>query len=138
MNLQTLLRFSADYMGPGAALTSVVRQKKLEADASPSDLASHHLYEEPSSTDDTIRRWRSKRVQEKALRRNKDPFELGAQSRPVTGPCGCTLQLGDQVVVEGVGRGEILKRRGRMLAVRLRNGNMRHVDQKFVHQLKSV
>lgn len=165
MNIRDLLKFSADGFGPGAALTSVTRHhavvtrpmhkmkgrtrvgfkhrtfrpEHLHADASPSDLASHHLFEEPSSTDVTIRNWRSKRVLESGMRRNMDPFEIGAAtSRPVTGPCGCTLQLGDSVVVEGVGRGRIVQRRDRMLTVHMNNGKTKHIDQKFVHALKSA
>jgi len=161
MNLESLLKFSADLMGPGAAHVATPRHngvvtshmKKLKgrtrpvfrssehirADASPSDLASHHLYEEPSSTDVTIQQWRNKRVLEKARRRNMDPFEIGAQQeRKVTGPCGCTLQLGDPVVVEGVGRGKIMERRDRMLTIGFDRGGKRRVDQKFVHLLKSA
>lgn len=112
----------------------------IAADASPSDLASHHLWQEPSSTDADILNWRAKRLREKMLRRNMDPFEIGASvtSRPVTGPCGCTLQLGDAVVVEGVGRGRVTHRRERMLRVEMDRGGVRVVDQKFVHLLKSA
>ena len=112
----------------------------IAADASPSDLASHHVWQEPSASDTIILSWRNKRMREKMLRRNMDPFEIGASvtSRPVTGPCGCTLALGDMVVVEGVGRGRITHRRERMLRVELDRGGVRVVDQKFVHQLKSA
>ena len=161
MNLINLLN-SADMLGPGAAHVSSPRHagvithhmrkmggktrpsfkrmpEHIRADASPSDLASHHSYEEPSATDVTIQRWWLKRAQEKVKGRNMEPFEIGAQKeRSVTGPCGCTLQLGDSVVVENVGRGTILNRRDRMLTVGFDRGGKRRVDQKFVHLLQSA
>jgi len=94
MNLIDLLN-SADFLAPGAALAPVARnnavdtKKKLEADASPSDLASHHLWSEPSSTDVTIRRWGQKRKLEKQLHRNMDPFEADAERSIRAGRCRC-------------------------------------------------
>jgi len=75
-------------------------------------------------------------VIERTRRRNLDPFEEGARleaAREVTGPCGCTLALGDRVTVDEVGRGKILRRKERMLTVALDNGKHRTIDQKFVH-----
>jgi hypothetical protein len=111
--------------------------KKLAvtADASASDLASHHTWQEPSASDVTIRRWQGKRMLEKAKRRNLELYEPGALHAEATGPCGCTLKLKERVVVEGVGRGKIQSRDGRMLTVAMDNGRNRTVDQKFVHRM---
>lgn len=161
MKIRDLIKFAADFMSPGAAHTpkarhhAVVspgarRMKKLKqrrslalspgltADASASDLANNHTWSEQSTSDLTIRNWRSKRVIERTKRRNLDPFEEGARleaSKEVTGPCGCTLALGDRVTVDEVGRGKILSRKDRMLTVSLDNGKNRTIDQKFVHLL---
>lgn len=113
MNLLELIQFSADFMSPGAAQAPSFRHhgvisrhmKKLKgltrhtighhtsehikADASPSDMASHHLWQEPSSTDVTINQWRSKRVLEKQMRRNMDPFEADAERVIRAGRCRC-------------------------------------------------
>jgi hypothetical protein len=161
MKIRDLIKFSADFLSPGAAHAPSVRHhgvvsrhmKKMKlrtrpsisdhikADASPSDLASHHTWQEPSASDLTIKNWRNKRRIEKTIRRNLDPFAEGARieaSKPVTGPCGCTLALGDRVIVEGIGKGKIKSRNERMLTVALDNGNSRTIDQKFVHQLQSA
>jgi hypothetical protein len=112
----------------------------IKADASASDLASHHTWQEPSASDVTIRNWRNKRQIEKGKHRNLEAFEEGAMaaSREVTGPCGCTLQLGERVKVEGIGKGRILSRQDRMLTVQLDNGRHRAFDQKFVHRQASA
>lgn len=87
MKLLDLIKFSADFMSPGAALAPTARnnavetKKKLEADASPSDLASHHTWQEPSASDVTIKNWQRKRVVERIKGRNLDPFEMMA-ARP--------------------------------------------------------
>src|SRR5258706_7223042 len=159
MKLRELIKFASDFMSPGAAhapsarhravgspgarrmkklkqRTSLALSPRLTADASSSDLASHHIWQEPSASELTIRNWRSKRIIERTKRRNLDPFEEGARleaAREVTGPCGCTLALGDRVTVDEIGRGKILKRKDRMLTVALDNGNRRTIDQKFVH-----
>lgn len=99
MNLLNAMRLhlSSDGMGPGAVGVSVPNggvispsMKKMggltqvAADASPSDLASHHLWREPSSTDTTIRNWRAQRVMEKRLGRGMDPFETQANFMMLT------------------------------------------------------
>lgn len=86
MNLLSWLRLSADNMAPGAVESYGVRMMRklrkrrtpIAADASPSDLASHHTWQEPSASDVTIRKWQRKRQLEKAKGRNLDPFEEGA------------------------------------------------------------
>lgn len=155
MNLEATLKLltSADGLGPGAVGVSTPAQggvspsmkkrrglSQVAADASPSDLASHHTWVEPSSTDTTILNWREKRQLERRKGRNMDPFEADAElimeaGRRVTGPCGCTLQIGESVVVEGWGSGKILSRSNRILTVG-RNGVEKQVDQKLVHRLK--
>jgi hypothetical protein len=128
-------------LGPKRAVKHSFRHGKIHfenvaADASPSDLASHHTWQDPSASDVTIRNWRNKRQTEKTIRRNMDPFDPRARldaARTVTGPCGCTIALGDRVSVEGIGKGKILSRKDRMLTVALDNGKNRTVDQKFVH-----
>lgn len=117
----------------------------VEADASPSDLASHHLWEEPSATDTTAREWLDKRVMEKQRGRNMDPFEYQAEkemmfaAEEVTGPCGCTLKIGERVLCEGGrGQGVILGRSNRVLKVALDDGTVRSMDQKFLHRVKDV
>lgn len=76
MNLNTALELQASAMGmgPGAIGTSAP-VRHVEADASPSDLASHHTWQEPSSTDVTIKNWRAKRQIEKQMGRNLELFE---------------------------------------------------------------
>lgn len=161
MKLRDLIKLSADFMSPGATHAPTVRPRGvtkltsrttktrralslspgLSADSSSSDLASHHTWKEPSASDLTIRNWRNKRILERKARRNLDPFEEGARlaaSREVTGPCGCTLALGDKVTVDGVGRGKLISRKERMLTVKLANGKKRVVDQKFVHLMASA
>lgn len=153
MRLRDLIKFSADYLSPGAAHAPVVRHQAvsthlkkvkvktrpalalapgLRADASPSDMASHKTWQEPSTSDVTIKNWRAKRLVEKIKRRNLDPFE---EVLAATGPCGCTLKLGERVTVDEVGRGKIKSRKDRMLTVALDNGKSRTIDQKFVHRL---
>lgn len=110
----------------------------LSADASPSDLASHHLWQEPSSTDVTIQNWRAKRQLEKKMGRNLDPFEADYERQmfgaaEVTGPCGCTLKLGETVNVEFRGLGVIKSRSNRVLTVDV-GGRQIQVDQRFVHR----
>lgn len=144
MRIRDLIKFSADFISPGAAHAPIVRHQAvkkrhslalapgLRADASPSDLASHYTWQEPSASDAAIRNWRTKRAVEK-VRRNLDPFEeVWAEA---TGPCGCTLKLGERVTVDEVGRGKILSRKDRMLTVALDNGKNRTIDQKFVHHM---
>lgn len=80
MRLGDWMRFSADFMGPGAIApvtrnNAVSTKKRLEADASPSDLALHHSWQEPSSTDQTQIEWRDQRQVERYLGRSMDPFE---------------------------------------------------------------
>jgi len=80
MRLGDWIKFSADFMGPGAISSSprnnaVDTKSKIQADASPSDLAYHHLWKEPSSTDQTQIDWNDKRQVEGYLARNMDPFE---------------------------------------------------------------
>jgi hypothetical protein len=158
VKIRELIKFAADFLSPGAAHAPTARHhgvvsknmKKmkgktrqslalspgLRADASPSDLASHHTWQEPSASDSTIKNWRAKRVLEKTLGRNLDPFAEGARMEAsADGPCGCTLKLGDKVTVEGVGRGRVRERNDRMLRVKLESGKYRTVDQKFVHRL---
>src|SRR6266403_1814748 len=105
-------------VSPGARRMKKLRQRTslalspgLTADASSSDLASHHTWREPSASDLTIKNWRSKRVIERTRRRNLDPFEEGARleaAREVTGPCGCTLAFGDRSVANRSGDTEVL------------------------------
>lgn len=181
MRIRDWLRFSADFMSPGAAHAPTarhhavmsphmkktgghtrpsvgkehvghspkttmsirhphgghVRYPTFKADASASDLASHHTWQEPSASDLTIRNWRAKRLIERTKRRNLEPFEEGARMLAAgeTGPCGCTLKLGDRVTVDDVGRGHIKERDERMLRVKLDSGKYRTVDQKFVHKM---
>lgn len=111
---------------------------EVDADASPSDLASHHLWQEPSSTDVTAQQWEAKRQMEKRMGRNMDPFESQAEMKmygaaEVTGPCGCTLKIGEKVLVERWGAGEIKGRSNRILTIAIAGGNIQ-VDQKFVHR----
>jgi hypothetical protein len=156
MNLAATLKLltSADSLGPGAVGVSTPAQgvvspsmrkrrglTQVAADASPSDLASHHTWLEPSSTDTTILHWRAKRELEKRKGRNLDPFEADAElemeaQRGVTGPCGCTLQVGERVLAEGYGRGTILSRSNRLLMIGRADGTQRQVDQRLVHRLK--
>jgi hypothetical protein len=79
--------------------------------------------------------WKTKRVLERIRKRNRDPYEALKAEREVTGPCGCTLRLGERVTVDDVGRGLLLSRKERMLTVALDNGNKRTIDQKFVHRM---
>jgi hypothetical protein len=94
MNLSNTLKLynSADGLGPGAIGVSTpnggvispdMKKRKgltqIASDASPSDLSSQHLWEEPSATDVTIRKWRDKRRLEKVKGRNVDPFEGDAE-----------------------------------------------------------
>ena len=149
MNLQEILN-SADYMGPGVALApnprnkAITMKKSVDADSSSSDLASHHTWTEPSATDTRIRNWRAKRVVERANKRNLDPFEwearkeLHAQKEEVTGPCGCTLKIGEKVFVDGGLRGTILSRQKRVLTVALKDGRHYQFDQRLVHRPRSA
>ena len=117
--------------GPNQALSL---SPGLIADASASDLANHHSMDEPSASDVQMLHWRTKRVFERIRKRNMDPYEM-LRAEKETGPCGCTLQLGDRVTVDGVGRGKIKSRNERMLTVALDNGTSRTIDQKFVHRM---
>ena len=82
MTLLELLKFSADSMSPGAIAPAVRNRavrpgdRGMEADTSASDLASHHTWEEPSASDDTIKRWLEQRIIERRLGRSLDPFEM--------------------------------------------------------------
>lgn len=92
MNLKTTLKIygssgpGGDAVGvktPGTGVVSPsMRQYKgltqVEADASPSDLATHHSYQEPSASDITIKNWHMQIVIEKSLGRSMDPFETQA------------------------------------------------------------
>jgi len=102
MNMVEILRLAADGLGPGAigvstpgsGVTSPSMRRtrgrtQVEADASPSDLASHHLYRDPSATDTTILDWRAKRQMEKQLHRNMDPFEWDAEKVIRASKCRC-------------------------------------------------
>jgi hypothetical protein len=54
------------------------------------------------------------------------------------GPCGCTLTVGDQVTVNGLpGRGIVVARKGRRLAVRFRDGMYVSRDQRDVNKIRS-
>jgi hypothetical protein len=77
---------------------------------------------------------RTKKVLDRIRKRNQDPYQALKASQ-VTGPCGCTLQIGERVTVDGVGRGKILSRNERMLKVGLDSGVSRTIDQKFVHRM---
>lgn len=94
MNLNTavLLYNASQGVGSGAigvstpaegVISPSMKQRKgmtqVAADASPSDLASHHLWQEPSSTDVTMKAWDAKRALEKQKGRNVDPFEGDAE-----------------------------------------------------------
>ena len=149
MNILQILN-SADMLGPGAALApnprnnAITMKKSVAADSSSSDLASHHLWTEPSATDVRTRDWRAKRELEKKAGRNIDPYEwqaqqeLHAEKEEVTGPCGCTLKIGEKVYVEGGLRGTILKRDNRVLTVNLRDGRTMQFDQRQVFRPKLV
>jgi hypothetical protein len=161
MNLQDWLRSAADFMGPGAVHAPIVRHnainmpkgrtvpkkkfslhkvpqgvghENIRADASSSDFNNTHLWEEPSATDTTALAWRGKREIEKAKRRNIEAFEMYGAGE-VTGPCGCTLKVGEKVIVEGVGRAKILARNHRILTIMSAGGQKGQFDQKFVHHL---
>lgn len=149
MNLLSVLN-SADMLGPGVALApnprnkAITIKKSVAADSSSSDLASHHTWTEPSATDVTIRNWRNKRALEKRARRNIDPYEwqakteLHAAKEEVTGPCGCTLKIGEKVFVEGGLQGTILKRSNRVLTVNLKDGRNLQFDQRKLFRPKLV
>ncbi len=94
MNLAAALKLynSSGGMGPGSIAVPVyqggvispdMRRRKgmtqIASDASPSDLAQHHTWQEPSSTDVTVRQWERKRALEKQMGRNLDPFESDAE-----------------------------------------------------------
>ena len=94
MNLNAALKLynASDGLGPGAigvstpgtgVISPSMKKRKgmtqVAADASPSDLASHHTWLESSSTDTTIRKWDAKRALEKEKGRNMDPFESAAE-----------------------------------------------------------
>jgi hypothetical protein len=127
--------------GKGLPITHVkvhlVKPHFIKADASASDVANHHSMQEPSASDVQMLHWKTKRVFEKIRKRNLDPYEALKASKE-TGPCGCTLKLGERVTVDGVGRGKIKSRNERMLTVALDNGRNRVVDQKFVHRMASA
>lgn len=94
MNLLNAFKlFSAsDGLGPGSIGVSTPHMgvispdmkkrgglTQVAADSSSTDLAQHHTWEEPSSTDTSILRWRTKRALEHQLGRNADPFEADAE-----------------------------------------------------------
>lgn len=65
---------------------------------------------------------------------------VAALTKPIraNGPCGCTLTVGDQVVVDGLqGRGMVVARKGRRLVIRFRNGEFMSRDQRYVHKIAS-
>ena len=54
------------------------------------------------------------------------------------GPCGCTLTVGDAVIVDGLqGRGVVVARKGRRLVIRFRDGEYLSRDQRYVHKITS-
>jgi hypothetical protein len=65
---------------------------------------------------------------------------VAAMTKPIraNGPCGCTLTVGDPVVVDGLqGRGVIVARKGRNLVIRFRDGEFLKRDQRYVHKITS-
>ncbi len=75
------MKFSADSLGSGAVLTTQIKPKSvrtLESDASPSDVAHHHSFLEPSATDTLQREWEDQRQVERRIGRSMDPFEWKA------------------------------------------------------------
>jgi len=57
-----------------------------------------------------------------------------AMTETSKGPCGCMIGVGDEVIVDGLqGRGTVVKRQGRRLTVRYRNGLYVSRDQRAVH-----
>jgi hypothetical protein len=100
--LLDILKMAADGMGPGAIGVSTpatgvispdMRKKQgktqVEADASPSDLASHHTWKEPSATDVTIRLFRKKRQREAELHRNMEVMEWEGDRAIYGSRCPC-------------------------------------------------
>jgi hypothetical protein len=87
------MKLAADGMGPGAVgvstannavISTDMKRKRgmtqVAADITPSDMASHHLWQEPSSTDTTIKDWRQKRQAERfQFHRNIGLFEWEAE-----------------------------------------------------------
>jgi hypothetical protein len=75
MNLAAAIRLftSGDSMGPGAVGVS---KYNVKADASSSDLASHHSMDQPSALDQTQIRWREKRQVEHSIGRNLELYEF--------------------------------------------------------------
>lgn len=64
---------------------------------------------------------------------------LDLLNNEVKGPCGCGLNPGDEVIVEGMGRGTITGRTNRILKVEMNFGRGEmQVDQNFVHHAKKV
>jgi hypothetical protein len=94
MNLFNAIRMfnASDGLGPGSigvstpqmGVTSPDMKRRhgltqVAADSSASDLAQHHTWQEPSSTDTTIMKWNAKRALEKNMGRSVDPFEGDAE-----------------------------------------------------------
>lgn len=83
--------------------------------------------------------WEMKRQREKQMGRNMDPFEADYENQmygkaEVTGPCGCTLKLGEKVLVEKHGQGIIMHRSNRILTVALDGDGSIQIDQRHVHR----
>lgn len=151
MKIRDWMASSADFMGPGAihlpahhgaVISKHMKKMKLRtriaADSSSSDFNRTHLWEEPSSTDITARNWRTKRDYEKTKGRNADPFEDQAELHAAAaGPCGCTLKIGQEAIVEGGVRGVIIERSSRVLTIAKKDGSAIKVDQNFVHHVQA-
>ena len=65
-------------------------------------------------------------------------YSMMCQEDTPPGPCGCKLQKGDQVIVDGLpGKGMIVKREGRRLTVKFWSGEYVSRDQRMVHPVTS-
>jgi len=66
----------------------------------------------------------------------KKLFDLHGSKELASTSCGCTLKVGETVIVEGAGKGKILSRDNRVLTITLPDGVKRQFDQNFVHHLR--
>jgi hypothetical protein len=125
MRITDWMTASADLMGPGA-ITRPIKPIRPQGIAH-RKAKKAKLFSEEDSTD----------ASKKDLKAGKDElFEMYGSKEFATGPCGCTLRIGEKVIIEGAGMGKILSRENRILTVQFADGMKRQFDQNFVHHLR--